>query len=222
MPSRPDIGFALAWCGKTQRMPYLASRDLLLADETGKYRQPRCIRARPAVVAQFVAFEVEASCRHRVPGAVRVGDALVKLEQGAAALLHHDDVPVVTASGTALDRSVARDRMDRGRLLAHLPLVTEIAKVNRNLRLVHGNDHERNADRCAVVFAGAEIGVQVLARPDARDVLLRARVERQLVDRRVPNVVGRKGGATTCGRAGCLGERIRSLAQKERYPNKNR
>src|SRR4051812_8629610 len=97
---------------------------------------------------------------------------------------------VILALGPTLDRRVAGDRIRSGiALVAGRLLVAEFAVDYLDLRLFHRNDDKRDADRCTIDLAGAKIGMKILVRADARNVLPRTRVDRQLIDRRIPDVV---------------------------------
>jgi len=134
------------------------------------------------------ARRFEHGARAGVPGSVRVRVGVPQLVEHASALLEHDDVAITGGVLTALDwrargyRVTVRGRTDR-----------RSSEVHLYLRLVGGHDRVRDAVGAFV----PEVGMQVGARPDRRDVLRGERAQREVRDFLVPRARGRKDRAAT-------------------------
>ena len=135
----------------------------------------------PALRPQPARAQVEDRAGARVPagaGAARV----VQLIQAAAAALQHQHVPIAFRPGPLHGR-VRRDRVG-----PRVGLAAEFGERDRQLRLARPDDGIGNP----IGGIAAEVGVQVRAQPDARDVVGRTPIHGRARDVAVERTRRRK------------------------------
>ena len=160
------------------------SIDFIVTDQAGEDGQARRVGRSPARRTRGIRVQVKDRAGTGLPAAAG-GERGVQLIQFPVVTVNHQHVPVALSIQPALDGRVGRDGVGAG--VAFVGIVKRHGDAGR----VPGDDHIGDAEWPPVV-AGPEVRVQGAIAPDAVDERVRVRVHRQLVDRRVPSVVGRK------------------------------
>ena len=186
MRGRPHVGITGLGCGEADGVADDARGDLVVAHEAGQDREAGGVSRRPGVRPQRVRPQVEHRAAVRPPASVAVRVGAEQLVEPAGALVDDEDVAIAAGAGPTLDRRVGRDRVR-----ARIALAGD-AELDRHLGLAGVHDHVRDADRTAVPQPGAEVGVHRGGGADGGHVGRRRRIERERVDPRVPDVVGRQ------------------------------
>ena len=190
MTGGPDVEPLGHGCREAERVSDLTGCDLLVAYEPGQDRQAGRVGRGPPRRAQRVRPKVEDRPRARVPAAVRLRVGCVELVQLAVVAIDDEDVAIAGAAGSAFDGWVRRDRV-RPRVA-----LVRVVECHRDPGLGAGNGRVWNSDGPPVPAPGPEIRVETRGAPDAVDVAVGPRVERERVDARVPDAVSRERRAS--------------------------
>ena len=190
MPRRVDVGPARTRHGDPEGMANRPVPGLVVARKARKDRQPGGVGGGPAPWSQVVGAQVPDGARSGAPASAavdRIGG--VELVETAAAAVDDQDMPVAVRATPALDPHVARDRV-----AAPVGLI-RVGEADRHPSLAPRDDVVRDPDRCPLIEAGAEVGVQVRRQADAADDLRRAWVRGQPVHPPVPLICAREDRA---------------------------
>ena len=194
MAGGPEIGPAGAGRSEAQRMANLPGGHFVVAGQAGQNGQPRGVGRSPAVRAQGVAAQIEDRAGVGLPATVGLGEGVEKLVEQAGGLIHHQHVAVAVAVRAAFDGRIRGDGIGAG-----IALVV-VGEADSHFGLIPGHRHKGDADGAALPQARAEVGMQTGVAADGSDKRGRVRVDGQVIDGGVPDVV--RGEEITAGHSG--------------------
>ena len=194
MPRRPNVGTPCPGRCEAKGVFDRPGFHLLVAHQSGQDGQACRIGRRPGVGPKIVGIELEERARVRAPrGAAALRERVEEFGQGARSRRHDQHVAISVTRRSTLDRCVRWNRIGTG-----IALVV-VEEAHRHRRLARRYDNIRNSDRRSRPgwpVARAEIRMDIGVGTDRIDIGIGSRVERQGVDTRVPDAVGRKERAT--------------------------
>lgn len=184
--------------------------SFVVAHESGKDRQARCIGRCPARWPDLVLFQIPNRAAPRFPSTVLVGKGVEQLVQCPCIAVEDKHVSIAVPIGATFNGRVARDWV--GARIAFFGVFED----DRHFLLVARDNHVRNADRHALPIA-AEIRVKRFVEPDPGEDRVGIRIDRRAGDILVPRTVVRQepSAAEICGRS----EFHARLVPGDRYAN---